>query len=343
MEQTYSKVSSEEKVTVSVLVAVYNGEKTLPYCLDSMLGQTLRDIEVICVDDCSTDNSVQVLETYAARDSRIKIIRLPENHGQAFARNQALKVARGEYVCMLDCDDWMSLDALESAVRTFEKNERADCVLFSLIFQYESGKQKEFCLACQKPQSGHDAFLRALDWDGIHGVYMIRTVLHRQFPYDESALLYSDDNTSCIHFVNSREVDVCEGRYYYIQHPASMTHAVSPRRFLRMKAMQSLREQIVAMGEPEDVVAVLDNRLWLLVVDTYMFYYEHRRRDLTAEDCRRGLAEIHRVWKEAPTGNLLPENSRKFGYLPLKGSWMLFRCQEELYFFLKKIKEKICK
>ena len=87
---------------VSVLVAVYNAEAFLPQCLDSLLGQTFHDIQVICTDDCSTDGSLKILQDYAARDTRIEVLTLSENGGQAHARNEGLKHAGGEYLSFLD-------------------------------------------------------------------------------------------------------------------------------------------------------------------------------------------------------------------------------------------------
>ena len=101
---------------VTVLVAVYNAERFLPQCLDSLLAQTMSDFQVICIDDASTDRSLQVLNTYALRDLRIEVVRLLENRGQAHARNEGLKQAEGDIVCMLDADDWLSADALERLV-----------------------------------------------------------------------------------------------------------------------------------------------------------------------------------------------------------------------------------
>lgn len=80
---------------VSVLIAVYNTEKYLPECLDSLLNQTLMEWEAICVDDASTDGSWNIMQEYSAKDERIRVIRLSENHGQAYARNQALAKAKG--------------------------------------------------------------------------------------------------------------------------------------------------------------------------------------------------------------------------------------------------------
>ena len=102
---------------VSVLVAVYNAEKYLHQCLDSLIGQTHQDLEIICVDDASTDGSWQILQEYVRRDSRVIVMRHDENKGHAHARNTGLKVATGDYITMLDSDDWYSEDAVELLCR----------------------------------------------------------------------------------------------------------------------------------------------------------------------------------------------------------------------------------
>ena len=112
---------------VSVLVAVYNAEKYLHKCLDSLMNQTHRDLQIICIDDASTDVSWKVLEEYAAKDERIVLLQQPENQGQAEARNRGLHMADGDYVTMLDSDDWFLSDAIEKACQVAAKG--VDCVL----------------------------------------------------------------------------------------------------------------------------------------------------------------------------------------------------------------------
>jgi len=98
---------------VSIILAVYNVEQYLPRCLDSIVNQTLSDIEIICVNDCSMDKSLQVLMEYANKDRRIRIINLTENKGAAVARNEGLKIANGEYLAFVDPDDYVDLDFYE--------------------------------------------------------------------------------------------------------------------------------------------------------------------------------------------------------------------------------------
>ena len=93
-------------VKVSIIIPVYNVEKFLVQCLDSVIGQSLKDIEIICVNDGSTDNSLQILEDYADKDDRIKIID-KKNAGLGAARNTGLEYVTGEYVGFVDSDDWV--------------------------------------------------------------------------------------------------------------------------------------------------------------------------------------------------------------------------------------------
>ena len=115
---------------VSVIIPVYNVEPYLRQALDSVVNQTLSDIEIICVDDCSTDNSLNILKEYASKDSRFVVVEQDENQGACTARNKGLKTAQGEYIMLLDPDDWYELDACEVAYNQIKKNNN-DIVLFA--------------------------------------------------------------------------------------------------------------------------------------------------------------------------------------------------------------------
>ncbi len=99
-------------VKVSVVIPVYNVEQYLEKCLESLINQALKDIEIICINDGSTDNSLLILKKYAEKDSRIKIID-KENEGQGVARNIGIQNSTGEYITFVDPDDWIELDMYE--------------------------------------------------------------------------------------------------------------------------------------------------------------------------------------------------------------------------------------
>ena len=112
---------------VSVIIPVYNVELYLEKCLDSLINQTLKDIEIICINDCSTDNSLNILEQFKNKDERIKLINLKENKGAAIARNEGLKIAKGEYLGFVDPDDYVDLNFYEELYKK-AKQDDADIV-----------------------------------------------------------------------------------------------------------------------------------------------------------------------------------------------------------------------
>lgn len=111
-------------IKVSVIVPVYNVEKYLRQCLDSIINQTLKEIEILCINDGSTDSSPEILKEYEEKDSRIKIIN-KKNAGLSAARNQGLELAKGEYVSFIDSDDWINetfCEALYTAAKKYDSD-----------------------------------------------------------------------------------------------------------------------------------------------------------------------------------------------------------------------------
>ena len=126
-------------VKVSVVIPVYNVEDFLGECLDSILGQTLTDIEVICVNDGSKDKSLDILNDYASRDSRITVLD-QENGGHAVATNRGMELARGKYLFLMDSDDILDLKALELTYNLAEEKQ-VDFVIFQAINYYMDKNQ----------------------------------------------------------------------------------------------------------------------------------------------------------------------------------------------------------
>ena len=118
---------------ISVIVPVYNVEEYLKKCLDSVCNQTFEDIEIICINDGSTDSSPDILQSYAKKNSRIKVYNNNENKGLGFVRNRGMEYATGDYVYFIDSDDYMALNTLELAYNNITSNN-ADMVIFKYIF-----------------------------------------------------------------------------------------------------------------------------------------------------------------------------------------------------------------
>ncbi len=99
-------------VKVSIIIPVYNVEKYISQCLESAINQSLKDIEIIIVDDCGSDKSMDIAQEYAKNDNRIKIIKNRQNQGPFTSRNNAVLAANGEYLVFLDSDDFFGFKGL---------------------------------------------------------------------------------------------------------------------------------------------------------------------------------------------------------------------------------------
>ena len=111
----------EQMPKVSVIIPVYNAEKYLHQCLDSVVNQTLREIEIICVDDGSTDGSAEILKSYAENDNRIVSVRYTQNKSSNQARKDGVLMSRGTYIMFLDSDDSLELSACEELTSEMDR------------------------------------------------------------------------------------------------------------------------------------------------------------------------------------------------------------------------------
>lgn len=135
---------------VSVIVPVYNCEASLTKCLNSLVSQSLKEIQIVCVDDASSDKSGEVLASFAKEDERILLLSHEQNRGVSAARNTALAFARGEIIAFCDADDSLSLNACEVVVKSFD--DWADIVVFGGEVEGEVSLAK----------SGFQGFLRRI-------------------------------------------------------------------------------------------------------------------------------------------------------------------------------------
>lgn len=136
-----SVVTANSLPLVSVIIPMYNSAKFIPQTLESLCYQTMRDFEVVVVDDCSTDNSVAVVESFVDRLGGLHVVKLRENGGAGSARNVGINFARGKYIAFLDSDDLFTPTALEE-LTTLAENFQADMLHADQWFKLWDGKEK---------------------------------------------------------------------------------------------------------------------------------------------------------------------------------------------------------
>lgn len=124
---------------ISIIMPVYKSEKYIVKSIETVLAQTFTDFELLLVDDCSPDNSGKICDEFAKKDSRIKVIHLPENGGVSNARNTAMTMVSGVYLCFLDADDYFDDNMLEILAESVKKNP-GQVVIFGLVEEYYDEK-----------------------------------------------------------------------------------------------------------------------------------------------------------------------------------------------------------
>jgi glycosyltransferase involved in cell wall biosynthesis len=217
-------------VQISIVLPVYNGEQYLAETLESIRQQTYRDFEVLCIDDASLDGSAAILEDFAARDKRFKLLRRSANGGSAVkCIKNALPSCSGEYYFYCSQDDLLSRDCLEEMHRrALETN--ADAVLPDMAWHYETNVNPD---RVRPPGgsygavlSGQQAFMLSLDWR-IHGFSLRKMDLVRSLGFDDS-FINGDEYASRLFYLNCDAVAFSAGTFFYRQdNPGALTKRFS--------------------------------------------------------------------------------------------------------------------
>lgn len=142
-------------ICVSVIVPMYNAGEYLSDFFETLINQTLRDIEIIIIDDCSTDSSLEIASSYADKDNRIRVIKNDKNMGAGKSRNCGIEIAKGEYLAFFDADDYLSLDLLET-VYWYCKRKKANLGIFDYAtYDQATGCTKRHILPFDHPKVVH--------------------------------------------------------------------------------------------------------------------------------------------------------------------------------------------
>lgn len=201
---------------ISIIVPVYNMEKYLRECVDSILAQSYEDIEVILVDDGSKDASLDICREYEEKDSRVRVIH-KENGGQGSARNMALDMASGEYVGFIDSDDWIERDMYAYLVGLLEEND-ADIACCDVLNVYEDGTVEGS--SCPKETvvlSKYEALSHRLNGSGLVTDSPCNKLYKRELFFDlrypENRLL--EDTAVMYLLIDKSQRIVCGGKVGY--------------------------------------------------------------------------------------------------------------------------------
>lgn len=248
---------------VSVIVPVYNVEKYLAECIDSILGQTFKDFEVICIDDGSTDSSGKMLDDYREKDERVIVVH-DTNHGLGHARNTGIDMARGKYICFIDSDDYMEADTLMKRYELAEKNN-CDLVLDNMDkFDCQSGEKLDWAYTLNFgliPEK--EVFNRHDIPDSIMDISIqnsnnkfCRLEMLRKNNLKFKEIGYAEDVFFGFMALNlSERISVIPDidTHYRVNRPGSLTTTVSPNRLLAVETYKDLYDALHEKGILDEI------------------------------------------------------------------------------------------
>ncbi len=228
----------------SIIIPVYNAEKYIRQCVESVINQTFTDFEAIFVDDCGSDNSIKIIEEYAQNDDRLKIIKNPSNKGEGGSRNTAIDNASGEYIICLDPDDWFELNTLEVLNNEIINKPHIDSIWFDGNKYYqETGTFDEnsvlsCCAGYMELYPERLVKLSGYSWCKLFKTSSVKTT---GIYWGERILIGCDDEFAYKYFaVNPKNSYVIENRLYnYRVHCKSVTNE-SSRMFEKASGLVSI-------------------------------------------------------------------------------------------------------
>lgn len=254
------------KPLISIIIPVYGVEKYIAQCLESVINQTYKNLEIIVVNDGTKDKSAEIAKEYATKDSRIKVYDF-QNGGLSVARNRGLEIATGDYISYIDSDDWLDTKMYETLLETAMKNE-ADMVKCGIIETNGAAEEKiTFSDVKIINNEQHKAFknyfkgiLWTLAWNGLYKKELAKKV---KFPDN---VVHEDNYSSGIFLYLAKKVIAMPSCLnYYRVNDAGISKGGVKRPLDKILAISKLKQDLLKLG-------FADKKLdWKLSVEFYHF------------------------------------------------------------------------
>lgn len=312
---------------ISVIIPVYNVEKYLEECIDSVLKQTYRDFEIILVDDGSTDSSGDICDRYALKDERIRVIH-KENAGLSSARNVGFDMASGEYVYFLDSDDYIANNMLKKAIETIDA-EKCDFVFFKAIsFEDDTGKTSTENYDYHRDYSvGNplDFFKEMTDNNEFHmAVWLMffkKSFLKDKDLYFKEGIIYEDCIFSFkVYCLAEKAAHINENLYFRRYRTGSLIKSrVNEKYFL---SIVEVYNEVIAFCDEKSLKTDYISRIAFRVIDNYFLLNNNTRKKF-----RKEYAIIK---KDIQSRNAFDNKELKYrcyGKIP----WFIYKCIEKVF------------
>lgn len=224
---------------LTVIIPVFNTEDVLPRCLNSLLNQVQKKIKIILVDDCSTDNSLNIIKSFSEKNSNISYVSTSINSGAGYARNKALEFVKTKYVSFLDSDDWIDSVAYKRALETLEKNDSCNIAIFGIKTEFDSIFTSQVKCAYEHSNIIDNRFAisllcRTTNYDlmisSMLGNKIFRTELLKKNNITFKHSYFEDVYVSFLAFYHSQNICLIKDTYlHYYQRTSSVMHTFSEK------------------------------------------------------------------------------------------------------------------
>lgn len=251
---------------ISVIIPVYGVEKYIAQCLESVINQTYKNLEIIVVNDGTKDRSADIAKEYAAKDSRIKVYDF-KNGGLSVARNRGLEIATGEYISYLDSDDWLDTKMYETLLEAAMKND-ADMVKCGIIETNGVTEDKitfsDIKIINNEQNKAFENYFNGILWTVVwNGLYKKELAKKIKFPDN---VVYEDNYSSGMFLYLAKKIVVMPfcGNYYRVNY-AGISKSGVKKPLDTILAISKLKKDLLALG-------FVDKKLdWKLSVEFYHF------------------------------------------------------------------------
>lgn len=318
---------------ISIIVPVYNVEKYLERCINSLIHQTLKEIQIILVNDGSTDNSPSICDAYAKKDERILVIH-KENEGQGIARNHGLKNAIGEYVCFLDSDDYYELNTCEALYKHL-KDTGADLCCFGYQIDDKDGDLVRRPLIREREYRGQEVkndfilhyFGDLPEDDNLRGfsscmsIFRISIIKDNNLEFPSERKVLSEDTIFSLEFCKHAErvTTLSKVFYHYCQNAESFSQGYRKDKFEKTKILYNILKKYTKEFHIEDKTNV---RLAMLIWVNLMACLKQETRRIPESGRKEILKNVKIMCNDEMTKSELPKLIH--AALPLQQKILLF-------------------
>lgn len=328
---------------VSIIIAAYNAEPFIAKCLDSVLNQTYMNLEIVIIDDASTDATLSIIENYSAKDPRIVFTSLKFNSGTPAARNRGYEICTGEYIASVDADDTIAPDTVERCVEELANDPELDLITFKMMMVYpDTGKTITYPINPSVPEvmTGEEACYWSIDYDFAPNG-MTRATFDKNIPSETEYGQYGDETTTHLLLLNARKVKLGQGLYYFFQWSESRTHKFSILRFEILECRLSLKRQLMEMGQSrKETLDILERKRWREFIDMCYLYFKHRG-EMTKSEREDIFHRLHNAYYSIDNVRLPLKTVLKPGYMRLP-SFIAFYIQLCILLYIKTIYKSVC-